>query len=143
MANSGNRDEGLARDAWRAFAQLAGLGAAADELVERICELDEVWRQSEELASVDVGDDTEPAFVHDLERPVEARGLSSRDTVVAGQGESARSTAFARASEERPAPHRLTIAEARRLMRRRELSPVELVEDCLKRIDSCEPLVQA
>ena len=143
MVPSGKRDEGLARDAWRAFAQLAGLGAAGEELVERICELDEVWRQSEELVSVEVGDDAEPALVHVLERPVEAAGSSGGDTVTAGQGEAASSAAFARAPQERPAPHRLTIAEACRLMRRRELSPVELVEDCLKRIDSCEPLVQA
>ncbi|MBI3742931.1 MAG: Asp-tRNA(Asn)/Glu-tRNA(Gln) amidotransferase GatCAB subunit A, partial [Chloroflexi bacterium] len=40
-------------------------------------------------------------------------------------------------------PHELTITEAARLIKSRKLSPIELVESCLQRIEAVEPRVQA
>jgi aspartyl-tRNA(Asn)/glutamyl-tRNA(Gln) amidotransferase subunit A len=41
------------------------------------------------------------------------------------------------------APHRMTLAEAAALIAARRLSPVELLQDCLARIDAAEPRLNA
>ena len=138
---------------WRELARLAGLGPAAERVAEAEEELQVAVESLRQVGAWPLPDEAEPALVFaagqlaapELSEPAPASGNGS--PLVGGRQLSGPPPGGTRASvapSQRHGPAGVPgVVEAISLIRRGLLSPAELVEACLRRIEAAEPALQA